>query len=196
MTAMEQFHAYLNQIHPLNPVEMDLVEDIFQVTYLKKDDYFAEVGELSQKIGLLGKGILRAYYQAPSGQQYNKTLFVPPCFVGALSSLASGTPNKIYIQALTDCEVWTADYHRMVALYDEYPGLERLNRRLTEFVFIEKEEREIELVVNNATERYLFFLERFGDFAHQIPLFHVASYLGITPTQLSRVRAALAKGEA
>lgn len=192
---MEKFIPYLSSIHPLKPREWAAVRDLFQPHSLPKDAYFADVGELSQRIALLEEGLMRAYYQAPNGQQYNKTLFAPPCFVGALSSLTSGKPNKIYLQTLTPCELWVADYPELVELFDEHPGLERLARRMAEMVFIEKEEREIALVLNNATERYLQFLEEFGEHAQRIPLYHIASYLGVTPTQLSRIRAALAKGE-
>lgn len=192
---MERFYPFLLQIHPLKSEELEPLEDVFQPLFLKKDSYFAEVGEYSKRFALLGKGIMRAYYQAPGGQQFNKTFFTPPSFVAALSSLSSGQPNKIYIQALTDCELMVADYGKMTALYDRHHGLERLARKFAERVFMEKEGREISLVVNNATERYLHFMETHGDFVQQIPLYHIASYLGITPTQLSRIRALLAKRE-
>jgi hypothetical protein len=76
-----------------------------------------------------------------------------------------------------------------VNLYNTFPALERFARKLAESYFVLKEKREIELVLLEAGERYLIFQKEFPGLENRIPQYHIASYLGITPTQLSRIRA-------
>jgi hypothetical protein len=73
-------------------------------------------------------------------------------------------------------------------LYDKYPKIERLARILAEYFFVRKEKREIELVTLEAKERYAIFQKEHPKLEQRIPQYHIASYLGITPTQLSRIR--------
>jgi CRP-like cAMP-binding protein len=190
---MEKFLSYISAIQPLEPTAIAVVREVFRPLDLKKGDFFAVEGEYSARLGFVLEGVLRAYYQSPSGQQYNKSLFVGPGFFGALSSLISGRRNQIFIQALTPCRVLTVPYTELKALYDEYHSIERLARRVVEQIFIEKEQREIDLVTLDATARYIKLQTSHPGLEQQIPQYQVASYLGISPTQLSRIRAELAK---
>jgi CRP-like cAMP-binding protein len=74
-------------------------------------------------------------------------------------------------------------------LYDQFEGLERIARKLAENYFMVKEQREIELVLLDASQRYRLFQQEYPGLENRIPQYHIASYLGITPTQLSRIRA-------
>ncbi|MDH5599450.1 MAG: Crp/Fnr family transcriptional regulator, partial [Cyclobacteriaceae bacterium] len=81
-----------------------------------------------------------------------------------------------------------AEYSRMTDLYDSIPNLERFARKLVEQIFVSKERREIEIVMLSAAERYELFKKKFPELEKSIPQYHIASYLGISPTQLSRIR--------
>lgn len=109
-------------------------------------------------------------------------------FVGAYSSLITGQPNRIIQQALTDCTVWTADHAAFCSLFDECRDLERLGRRLAELYFVAKEQREVEIVLLDADKRYEILQQQHPELEQLVPQYHIASYLGITPTQLSRIR--------
>ena len=77
----------------------------------------------------------------------------------------------------------------MTKLYDSIPKIERLSRILAEHFFVDKEKREIELVMLGASEKYEIFKKEHPNLENLIPQYHIASYLGISPTQLSRIRA-------
>ncbi|MCH2046911.1 MAG: Crp/Fnr family transcriptional regulator, partial [Saprospiraceae bacterium] len=96
-------------------------------------------------------------------------------------------------QALTDCKVWVADFVKIEALYDQYHDLERLGRKIAEQYFLEKEQKELEMALLDADKRYLLMRERFPTIEASIPQYYIASYLGISPTQLSRIRRKLQK---
>jgi CRP-like cAMP-binding protein len=100
-------------------------------------------------------------------------------------------PSYFSVQSLADSELITFRYKDFQALYDRHVCWERLGRIIAEQLFINKETRERELLLLSAEARYRMFLERYGHLSGQIPQYHVASYLGITPVALSRIRRSL-----
>jgi CRP-like cAMP-binding protein len=102
--------------------------------------------------------------------------------------LLTGNVNLIAQQALTDCVVYTCDYKSLTNLFDECPNLERFARKIAEHYFLEKEKNEIEIVLLDASQRYTLFKRDFSNLEQLIPQFHIASYLGVSATQLSRIR--------
>ena len=186
---MNELKEYLNKLLHFTESEMELFISLFSEKHLKKDEYFATEGEYSTKFGFLSLGIVRAFYRNNEGNEYNKTFFSEKGFIGAYSSLVTNQKNQINIQCLTDCSLLTADFLEFKKLYDTHPKIERLARILAEYFFVSKEKREIELVMMDATERYAIFQEEHPNLENHIPQYHIASYLGITPTQLSRIRA-------
>ncbi len=164
------------------------IEKIFKELNLNKGDYFAREAELSKQIGFLTKGVIRAFYRNHEGLEYNKHFFISNNMVGAYSSLITHKKNKINLQCLTDCQLWVADYKEIQKLYDLFPEFERFGRRFAELFFVNKEQRELEIVLLNADERYLIFQKEYPELEQLIPQYHIASYLGISATQLSRIR--------
>ncbi len=186
---MEQLAEQLSKFIRLDADTAEALVSLFGEEQLKKNDFLAQSGEYSKKIAFVKSGILRAFYQNNAGEQYNKTFFKTNDFVGAYSSLVTGQQNLIDIQCLTDCTLFVADYQRYTKLYDRFPAIERLSRILAEQFFVQKEKREIELVLLEAKERYKIFQAEHPNLEQHIPQYHIASYLGVTPTQLSRIRA-------
>lgn len=185
---MTELYKYLNSISPLQDQTWSNVENLFTEQTLQKGEYFIKEGETAKTIGFLKSGTIRAFYRNNEGLEYNKHFFVAHNFVGGYSSLVTESPNTINLQALTDCNILVANYEEIKKLYDLFPDFERVGRRLAEFYFVNKEKREIEIVLLNADERYLLFQKKYPQLEQLIPQYHIASYLGITPTQLSRIR--------
>ncbi len=186
---MEALKTYLDKLLHFTDNEMEVFTALFSQEELKKNDYFAKDGEFSRKIAFITAGVMRAFFRDPSGNEYNKTFFTPFNFVAAYSSITSKQKNLINIQCLTDCTIQVADHGRITSLYNEYPKFERLARIFAEYKFAIKEKREVELVTLEAKERYEIFRREYPDLEQIINQYHIASYLGITPTQLSRIRA-------
>ncbi len=109
-----------------------------------------------------GKRWFRVFYRNNESLEYNKHFFVPHNIVGGYSSLVTSTPNKIIQQALTDCKLLVANYSEITKLYNLFPDFERLGRRLAELYFVNKKQREIEIVLLNADERYLIFRKEYA----------------------------------
>ncbi len=187
---MNELAVYLNQVLHFSKDEMEAVLKLFSPKMkLKKGEYLAKEGEYSKKVAFLTEGVMRAFHRNREGVEYNKKFFVHYDLVGAYSALISEEPNAINIECLTDCEIQVADFIKIVKLYDDFPRIERWARKLAEVKFIQKEKREMELVMLSATERYKIFRAEYPDLENRIAQYHIASYLGVTATQLSRIRA-------
>lgn len=178
----------LKHIVNFDPESLERLVSLFTVVDLGKGDSFAKKGEYAQKIAFVNQGVLRAFYSNDKGEVYNKTFFTANNFVGAYSSLITGQQNLIDIDCLTNCSLLVANFREIVLLYDQYPSIERLARILAEQFFVQKEKREIELVTLEAKDRYAIFQQEHPTLEQLIPQYHIASYLGVSPTQLSRIR--------
>ena len=188
---MEILKAYVNRIITLEERDWTAFSSLFREKQLRKGEHFSEAGNVAQQLSLLLKGIGRSYYQNSEGVEYNKHFFVPIQLMGAYGSLLSGQPSQISVQALTDCQLLVADFSSIVNLYEDHPKIERLFRLLAEHLYAVKEKKEIEMAMMNAEERYFLFLKEFPELQNIIPQYQIASFLNITPTQLSRIRAKL-----
>ncbi len=188
MPKMSELLKYINNITPINKDASEELLKCFKPIRLRKNDFFVQKNEYAKHIGFLQTGIVRAFFLNQQGKEYNKQFFVGPSIIGAYTSLLTKKPNKIAQQALTDCEILIADFKEIEKLYEKSHNLERLGRKIAEFYFLEKEQKEIEMALLDADKRYAIMKKNFPYLERTIPQYHIASYLGITPTQLSRVR--------
>lgn len=193
---MEPLRAFFSQISPLSNETWKEIGPLFRYKKLKSGEFFATEGTHAKHLGFLASGCVRAFFTSKEGKEYNKQFFVGPSLIGAYTSLLTGNLNLIPQQALTDCDIWEAPFHEISNRYSEFHDLESLSRRIAEFYFLEKERKELEMALQDARQRYLTFNSRFPGLDQQIPQYHIASYLGVTATQLSRIRRDLAEEDA
>lgn len=189
---MHALKKYLDQLTPVSSKTWKAVQPLFTENKLNKSDFFIQHNQQAREIGFLTDGVIRAYYTSADGTEYNKHFFTAPCFVGGYASLITGQLNQINQQALTSCSVLVASYTAFQKLFTSCPDLERAARILAERFFVQKEQREIELVLLDAEQRYSIFKRDFSKLEQVIPQYHIASYLGVSATQLSRIRRKLA----
>lgn len=190
---MKELIAYLNRISPLSQETIHSLSKLFIPIVLPKEVFFVEEDKYAKEIGFLETGVARAFFVNKDGKEYNKQFFVGPTLIGAYTSLLTKHKNKIAQKTLTECKIWKAPFHEIELLYPKFHDFERLGRKIAEFYFLEKEKKEIEMALLDAEQRYLILREEFPDLEMRVPQYHIASYLGISATQLSRVRNKMAK---
>ncbi|MBT29965.1 MAG: Crp/Fnr family transcriptional regulator [Thalassobius sp.] len=189
---MEALKKYIKQIHPISAETLEVLLAQFSTETFIKGTYFAKEGNNETRFGILVKGVSRTFFRNNEGAEYNKMFNVAPSFIGAYSTLITGKENRINIEFLTDAEVLVTNYQQFISLYQKHPQIESLSRKLSENYFVQKEKREIELVTMDAEKRYEIFKQEFPNLDQLIPQYHIASYLGVSATQLSRIRRNLA----
>lgn len=185
---MQALQQYFNTISPLSSTTWEAIQPLFAPRTLASFDFFATQGSYAKEIAFLERGCVRAFFTNAEGKEYNKQFFVGPSIIGAYTSLLTGQPNLIPQQALTDCRIWVANYPALEQKYAEFHDLERLARKIAEHYFLEKERKELEMALQDATQRYLQFRAQYSTLEQLIPQYHIASYLSISATQLSRIR--------
>ena len=186
---MDSFSPYFQNITALPEDSLAALKALFKPATLQKDAFYARHNEKAKKLAFLEKGLVRVFYQNEEGEEFNKLFIKNPSIMAAYASLITKQPAIIDIQCLTECIILEANFEDIVSLYDAHPSIERLNRKIAEDFFVEKEKREMSLIVTNATVRYALFRKEFPGLENDITQYHIASYLGITHTQLSRIRA-------
>jgi CRP-like cAMP-binding protein len=189
---MDKLKLFFNNLSLLTEPTWNKVRPMFRQETLAKNQFFVKENEIAHKIGFLETGVVRAFFTNNEGKEYNKQFFVDQSVIGAYSSLLTAKPNLIAQQALTDCVIYTCNYADLISLFDTYQDLERLARKMAEYYFLEKERKEIEIVLLDATQRYTIFQKELPTLEQRISQYHIASYLGVSATQLSRIRHRLA----
>ncbi len=160
---------------------------------LGKDQFFTQAGEIPQSFGFVYAGLLRAYVTDAKGNEYNKVFFPEYTFPGSMVALLTSTPSDFSIVTLENSHLLQINfkaYRRLLETRDDLKLFHILY--LEKNWLVAKEKREVALVQENATERYLSFKEYYPALEKRIAQYHIASHLGITPTQLSRIRKSLA----
>lgn len=188
MIGLDQLKIFFQSLSPVSEPAWDALKALFKPAVINKQEYFCAEGRVENDFAFLLSGVVRGFYLAKNGTEYNKHFFTTNSIIGGYSSLITGQPNRVIQQALTDCEILKASYSDLLMLYNQYPNLERLGRKFAERYFVEKEDKEFEIVLLDAEKRYALFRQRYPGLELQIPQYHVASYLGISATQLSRIR--------
>jgi CRP-like cAMP-binding protein len=192
---MDGLKSYFNAISVLTENTWAEIMPFFKEELLSKNEYFIRENEIAHEIAFLQSGVVRAFFVNDDGKEYNKQFFVAPSIIGAYSSLLTGQPNLIAQQALTDCVIYSCNYKTLTDRFDKHHDLERLARKIAEYYFLQKEKKEIEIILLNATQRYIIFQKEFPTLEQLIAQFHIASYLGVSATQLSRIRHQLASSK-
>ncbi|MFT4644972.1 MAG: CRP-like cAMP-binding protein [Polaribacter sp.] len=166
-----------------------LIESIITFQKLERDETLLRNGETAKKVHFVCKGALRAYATDYDGNIYNKNIFLETDFAGSTVSYLLGIPSNFTLEALEETILINLDYKKYRQLIEENTDLKNFYIAYLEKNWIlEKEEREVSLVMENATERYVKLLQKHPNIDQRIQKLHIASHLGITPTQLSRIR--------
>lgn len=169
------------------------MSEVFVPAELKKGEHFIKKDRYAKEIAFLELGIVRAYYINSEAKEYNKTFFSAPSIIGSYASLISKQKNMVAQQALTDCKIWKASFQKIEELSEGNYEIERLRRTIAENFFLNNEKKEIEMALLDADKRYLILQEEYPGLELKIPQYHIASYLGISATQLSRIRNKLSR---
>lgn len=188
----------LNQLIVILQSLTDLPEDeaikatnLFQISNLKRGEFFPCAGDVPRTIGFVISGILRLYYVDCEGTEYTKSFCAENSFVAAYSALLLEQPSRLFIHALEDAKLLIADYSAYCSLSKNHACWQALNCKIAEILFIKKEKRESALLLDDAKTRYLSFQAEYPGLETRLKQHHIASYLGITPVTLSRIRTQL-----
>lgn len=176
----------LQHILPKDKVEQLLA--IGQVKTLQKGDYFVRAGEIPKGFAFVKSGLFRYVYITPKGNEFTKGIIMEHDFISSYSAMTSNAPSHFFIEAMEDAEILVIPYPKWLALFETDVFWVKFLLKSIEKGFSKKEKRERDLLLLNAETRYLDFLEEYPNIDKRINQTIIASYLGIQPESLSRIR--------
>jgi len=186
---LSQLRAKIELYAPIKTATWESLKAIVQFQNIEKGAFLLRHGQIARNLHFIVKGALRAYFTDLEGDFYTKNIFLENDLAGSTVSLLKSAPSNFTIEALEDSTLINIDYVHYRRLIDEYADFKNYYiAYLEQHWVIKKEQREVSIVMENATERYLKLLEMHPNIDQRIEQRHLSSHLGITPTQLSRIR--------
>ncbi|MBL6988786.1 MAG: Crp/Fnr family transcriptional regulator [Bacteriovoracaceae bacterium] len=184
--AIETFVKYLSQLHPLDPQIQQLVSKLLWVRTFKKGEIFIKDGEVAKEFGFIIKGLARGYYLTKDRVELTKSIWWEGHFMSSYRSLLLNKPSNHYVQALEETTCLMAAWSDFVDIAKGNYSLQVILKKINEQQYLEKEEREYQFMTMSLIERYRALLEQNPGIEKRIPQLYLASYLGTTPSSLSR----------
>lgn len=179
---------YLEQFKEISEDDKVALRKYFKPTTRKKGELLVEEGKVCDEILFLNEGYVQVYVMKDV-DEHTIHITGPRDFISGYSSFISKTPSDDYLRALTDLEGFTISYPDIQELYGKSILWERFGRNIIERLFVLKQKRVVSFIKDSSEARYQQLMEQNPDFLQNIPLKILASYLGMTPETLSRIRA-------
>ena len=173
----------------LGPAYADTFLKLMSTKVIRKNDFLIVEGTICNFLGIVNSGSIRSFVRNDQ-EEFNNDFYFEDDFVSAYNSFLTRRPNGCNIQALTDTEIYCLSYEQLNTLLNEDKEWMKFGKYVSDFFYIKKCERETSLLRNSATERLDLLLENFPGIEQKVSQYHIASYLGIKPETLSRIKAA------
>lgn len=185
--SLEILKNYLNQIHPIpNSEWLDFASHLKIQTY-QKGQHLLYHGQNESKVRFLTKGAVRVYYTNSDGQEFNHRFMFENSLVASYTSLLRKSPSLDSIEALEDIILLEMEFIDIERFYDQHSCWERLGRLTAEKNYLDKAIRESWFLLKDTTERYLSMKSVYPEIEKRIPQYHMASFLGVTPSSLNKI---------
>ncbi|HJV18661.1 MAG TPA: Crp/Fnr family transcriptional regulator [Sediminibacterium sp.] len=184
----ELFFTHINQKVSLTAAEQNEVKTYFTPKKLRRKQYLLQEGEVCRYFAFVEKGVLRSYNVDHKGVEHMIHFALEGWWMADIYSFLSGEPSNYNIDAIEDAELLMITLDSFEQMMVQVPGMERYFRILFQNNIISKERRLISSISYSAEEKYIRLAESNPELLQRIPLNLIASYLGITPETLSRIR--------
>jgi CRP-like cAMP-binding protein len=177
----------IKQITGFSDNDLSIVLKHLEAKSIKKKTNILKAGSISKELYFIISGCMRLFY-VKEGKDISAYFFTENMFAGAYDSYISQQPSRHAIEALEDCQVLTISYKGLQQLFVEFPKMNEFIRKVLEGRFIALHQVFTSQILDSPEERYLNLLKERPDLLKRIPQHQIATFLGITPVSLSRIR--------
>ena len=171
-----------------------LFEDIITYAELEPFEFFIKENEQPTDFFIIKTGLIRSYLETEDGKEVTRHLFTPGNTAASLSSMVKKIPSDLNYQALTKVTGYKGNFIKFKKLTEKHHKLSILYIKMMESSYLKAESIILDISTNNATERYLILKEMIPNIDNLIAQRYIASYLNVSPVQLSRIKKKLLKG--
>jgi CRP-like cAMP-binding protein len=184
---MNELIGYLLQFGNLNQQQIALVEKKATELHLQKDEYFSEAGKIPRQVGFLVEGVVRGCYYNNKGEEITRCFISESSLVVDYANFEASAASSEYLQASTACRLLVFSKQNWEELSHTIVGWDHIKNKMVQQCMYQKS-RKGPVISQDATTRYLAFMQNYPSLTHRIPLAYIASYLGVTQQSLSRIR--------
>ena len=180
------------QFTNFNDSELEIFMPYFETRMFKKKTILLGIGKVSNEVFYIIKGCIRLYCEKDR-EELSTYFFTENMFAGSYDSFLSRRPSKVAIESLEECEVLVLSYEAQEELYKVFPKMNEFIRKAIEQRFVLLHDLFISYLLNSPEERYITLLNDRPELLQRIPQHQIASFLGVTPVSLSRIRNRITK---
>lgn len=185
----EKIHDYLSRSARLTKEEVKIFEKSLELRMIPKKTILLSAGEICNFEAYINKGCIREYFIDRDGIELTLQFAIEDWWVSDITSFEDQVPSDMYIETLEDCELLVLTRQAKENLINEVPQLERMFRLMIQRHLSKLQKRLFKTVSSTAMEQYVEFITRYPSISQRVSQQYIASYLGITPEFLSRLRA-------
>ena len=176
----------------LNETDQELFLSKFRPLNLKKNDLFIKEGQYNQLIGFIVKGCMMCSFNK-NGKDHIEEFSFENEFITDYRNLLTQSASDKNVICLEDTDLLVVTYNEMQKLYEQKPIFERIGRMIAESLFMNWQEKAKSFLLDDAEERYFKLITHKPDLFQRVPQYLIASYLGVNPETLSRIRKKIAQ---
>lgn len=184
---MIKIRKYFETILPLTDEEWTAYSSFLTKTKVPKRSYLLEPGKVCDYIAFVEEGSFRFFFNN-EGNKIVTAFFFSGEFLSNYRSFLTGMPSTHYIESFSDSTIWMIKKEHQFLLYNQYPKFERLGRIIAENLYLSVAKRVDSFLYETPEERYKDLLKRNSRLLQDVPQYMLASYLGVSPESLSRIR--------
>lgn len=183
-----QFKNKLLTLGQVSENSWDAFKEILQLKTFDKNEHLVRCGNVEHKIHFIASGVVKVFVPHKDREMCTNFRFENQ-FASSFTSFIQQSPSAYSIRALVETQTLQINHDNLYRLYKEHSDTNLLGRVMMESLLIEKRQRELDLLLLSAEERYHKLVNEYPQYIQQIPLKNLASYLGIAQASLSRIRA-------
>jgi len=185
--------AFFQRSVPVGEARLEAIVEPFAERIWAKNELLLEAGTVSNEYFFLSEGLVRAFTVDPEGNEVTTNFFGTNRAVFEVASFFLRIPSTETLQALTDCRGYALTYDKLNGLFHTIPEFREFGRAMLVREFAAFKQRTLGLINQTAEERYAALMQSNREIFQHAPLKHIASYLGVTDTSLSRIRREFAR---
>lgn len=185
---LHDFRRLIKNFSDIPDEDIDLLAGLATKSIYKIDDYFSTPNTPSTSIAFVAKGLFRLYVIDKDGNEATLAFTGENMFMSSYGAVILNQIRPIYIQAIEDSEIYTISRTTLIRYWETNVNVKDILHKVTELDCIRISKRELGFLLHDAQMRYYTFLNDFPKYANRIKLRYIASYLGISPETLSRLR--------
>lgn len=184
----EQIISYFDNYLSLDKTEKEELLSHLIERRIKRRQFILQENDICNHFTFIVAGCFKMYAVDKNGYEHNLQFVAENDWIADISSLHKVRPSQLYIEAIEPSSILQIARKDLWYLYSHYPKFDRNFRVIIENKFIELQSRVLQNISSTAQERYETFLEQYSNLSNRLPNTQIASYLGITPEFLSKIR--------